>query len=230
MSESSAILALDSAGAACSAALRSGGLLRARRLALMDRGHSERLVPMVAEVMAEAKIGFAALDAVAVTQGPGGFTGVRIGLATARGLALAAGKPLLGVSNFAAVAAAVPEAERRGRRLAVLLDAKRAEVYFQLFDQGLSPLGRPGCARPDALGPLFGPDPLVLAGDALDQCLPALRADGREDLLVSSAPGHTDAAQVAALAAGLTMPGPEAPGPQPIYLRAPDTTLPGKRT
>lgn len=229
MSAPPAILALDSAGAACSAALWYGGAVKAHRLALMDRGQSERLVPMVAEVMAEAKMSFDALDAIAVTLGPGGFTGVRIGLATARGLALAAGKPILGVSNFEALAAAVPEPERRGRRLAVLLDAKRAEVFVQLFDQDLSPLRRPESITPDTLDGFLGSGPLVLAGAGLDQCLPTLRASGRRDLLVSTAPVHADAVQVAGLAVAMTIPGPDAPSPQPIYLRAPDTTLPRNR-
>ena len=103
------LLALDTAGTACSAAVWCAGKVRARRFEVMARGQSERLVPMIEAVMSEAGIAYGALDAVAVTLGPGGFTGVRIGLATARALALAWARPIIGVSNFEALAAAVPE-------------------------------------------------------------------------------------------------------------------------
>src|SRR5450432_1394851 len=110
------ILALDTSGAACSVALRDGaGRLLAHRFEALARGHAERLMPMLREVMAEADVDFAALALIAVTTGPGSFTGIRVGLAAARGLALASGLPILGITAFEALAGAVPAAERQGR-------------------------------------------------------------------------------------------------------------------
>ncbi len=102
------ILALDSATGACSVALWHDGAILARRFAVMDRGQSEVLIPMVREVLAEAGADFPSIDVFGVTVGPGAFTGLRIGLAAARGMALASGRPLVGVSTFEAVAHGVP--------------------------------------------------------------------------------------------------------------------------
>ena len=162
------ILAFDAAGSACSAALWAGGAIKARRFETMRRGHAERLVPMIEEVMAESGCDYGALDAIAVTCGPGGFTGVRIGLATARGLALARGLPLHGIDNFEAVAAGVPATLRQGRDIAVLLDAKREEFFLKLFSAALEPLSAAACISPAALVRALPAGPLLLAGDAVD--------------------------------------------------------------
>ena len=222
------VLAFDAAGAACSAAARRDGAVVARRFAAMARGQSEVLVPMIREVMEDAGLAFEALEALAVTVGPGGFTGVRIGLATARALALAADRPLIGISNFEAAAAAVPRTEREGRSLVVALDAKRPELYLQCFDAGLAPLSQPALvALADIPGRL--PDgPLVLAGDAAETASGVLAADRRtrDRLTRSSAPGHADAARVADLAAARGRPRPGQAPPAPLYLRAPDVSPP----
>src|SRR5262245_36705535 len=106
------ILALDCSGAACSAALWRQGVLAAHRYRAMTRGHAEALMPMLAETVAQAGETFHSLTAMAVTVGPGAFTGIRVGLAAARGIGLAAAIPVVGVTTFAAVAEAIPEAER----------------------------------------------------------------------------------------------------------------------
>ncbi len=113
------ILALDTATSACSAALWHDGRVCARRLVRMERGQSEALMPMVLDVLAEAGCGFSQLDLLAVTVGPGAFTGLRIGLAAARGMALASGIPCLGVTTLEAVAHGVPEGERAADPLLV---------------------------------------------------------------------------------------------------------------
>ncbi len=217
------ILAFDSAGAACSAAVWREGQILAHSLVAMERGQAEQLVPMIEAVMAEAGLDYATLDTIAVTRGPGGFTGVRIGLATARGLALATGKPLIGVTNFEAVAAAVPEEERRGSPLVVLLNAKRKDLYVQVF--GPVGAGAPASCLPAELAANLPGEALLLAGDGVAQAEASLKEAGCS-FRVSAAPGLVDAKNVAAVAAGRALPEPAAVGPEPLYLRQADVTLP----
>lgn len=198
----------------------------------MGRGQSERLVPMIQEVMAAAGCGFDDLDAIAATCGPGGFTGVRIGLAAARGLALALELPIIGLSNFEVLAAAAPVLAP-DRHLLTTIDAKRAELYVQVFAPSPGggiprPLG-PGCAtRPEALAAQVPPGPLVLIGDAAAVAGDALRAAGRS-IEVSSSEDLCLAAVAAQMAAARPLPGPGALPPRPIYLRGADVTLPDGR-
>jgi tRNA threonylcarbamoyladenosine biosynthesis protein TsaB len=217
------VLAFDSAGHACSAAVLRDGAIRAHRLVPMERGHAEALMPMIDAVLSEAAMAVEALDLIAVTTGPGAFTGLRIGLAAARGLALASGVPVLGITNFAAVAAAVPLDRQNGRRLVVALDSKRRELYLQAFAEGV-PSGESALVAPEAVAAWLPPGRLLIAGDAADR-LTALLGEGREAIRAEG-PGHTDAAAVARLAAAAWRPGLRPEAPRPLYLRAPDTTLP----
>ncbi|MBX9634639.1 MAG: tRNA (adenosine(37)-N6)-threonylcarbamoyltransferase complex dimerization subunit type 1 TsaB [Magnetospirillum sp.] len=213
------VLALDSATSACSAALWQDGVVVAQRFAEMARGQSEVLVPMVAEVMAEAGLGFADLDLLAVTVGPGAFTGIRIGLATARALALAAAKPLAGIATPEAVAAAIPHAERAGRSVLVVLDSRREEVWVQAFTADLVAVAEPAALLPlDAARVLAGP--VVVAGDAAHLVVPLMA-----DAVMASSAGAPHAAQVAALAARRWAEG-SALAPEPLYLRPADVTMP----
>lgn len=218
------ILAIDSATHACSAAVVEDGRPRARGLVISGRGQAEILMPMVVEAMAEAGRAFSDLDLVAVTRGPGGFTGIRIGMAAARGIALAAGCPCVGVDTLDAVAEGVPPGEREGRNLLVVLDAKRADVYARVYGPGLEPLGPPTAVLPAALpGLLPSSLPTVVVGDAAETALAALRAGGRE-AIASAAPGHPDAEIVAVLARRSWVPGETREPPRPLYLRPPDAT------
>jgi len=214
------ILAFDTAAAACSAALWRDGKVRAHRFEAMERGQSERLLPMLDEVLAEAGETYAGLDLLAVTVGPGAFTGLRIGLAAARGLALAANLPCLGVTTLEAVAHAVPEAARSGDGLLVALETKREDIYTQTFANDLRPLDEARAADPGALELPAGLVRPVAAGDAAAR-LPAKLAE-------STAPGDglPDATVIADLAARRWRPGQETPPPQPLYLRPPMATLP----
>jgi tRNA threonylcarbamoyladenosine biosynthesis protein TsaB len=217
------VLGLDSAGGSCSAAVLGEGRVLARRFAAMERGQAEALMPMVAAVLAEARRPIASLDLIAVTIGPGAFTGLRIGLAAARGLALASALPVLGVSSFAAVAARVPDVVRRARPLVVALESKRAELYLQLFGPDAALWDDGVLIAPILAAARLPSGSLSLAGDAAIRLAAAL--PGR-DLVLAEGPGFADAADVARLAARAWQAGSKPPLPRPLYLRAPDTTQP----
>lgn len=220
------LLAIDAAGQSCSAAVWREGRLRASCGERLERGQSERLLPLVESVMAAAGQDFADLDAIAVTLGPGGFTGVRIGLAAAEGLALAWNLPILGLSSFAVAAGGIAAAERAGTNLLLLLDAKRTEVYAAAEDAAGTPLLAPVLVAPEILAERLASELAegrwLLAGSAVGQAWPALAGAGR--LALASPPTQPEAAVLARLAAALPLPDPRH-RPQPLYLREPDTTV-----
>src|ERR1700733_8151321 len=123
------ILAVDTALGACSAALLEGETVLAHRFVAMERGHAEALAPMVEEIMAGH--GFASLDRLAVTTGPGTFTGHRVGLAFMRGLKVALHLPLAGVTTLSAMAEQA-KAQCGTTRAIALHDARRDEVYIEI--------------------------------------------------------------------------------------------------
>jgi tRNA threonylcarbamoyladenosine biosynthesis protein TsaB len=217
------VLAFDCGGAACTAAVLRDDVVAARRLAPMERGHAEALMPMIDAVLEEAGTAVEALDLIAVTTGPGAFTGLRIGLAAARGLALASGVPALGITRFAAAAAAVPRERQAGKRLVIALDSKRRELYLQVFAEGGAE-GDGALVPPEAVAGWLPPGRLLLAGDAAPALARLIAA--REGVEEAPGPGLVDAVDVARLAAAAWRPGLSPPPPRPLYLRAPDTTLP----
>jgi len=146
------VLVFDTCFDACSAAAVRSGAVAAARFEPMAQGHAERLVPMIAEVMAEAGLAFAALDRIGVTTGPGSFAGTRIGVAAARAFALTHRVPLVGLSPLAVMAAqAGGQAEAAGaagRPVLVAVDVRRGEAYCQLFEPG----GRIALDAPQLMG------------------------------------------------------------------------------
>jgi len=210
------ILAVDTALGACSVAILMDGAVLAHRFQEMTRGHAEALAPMVDEIMRQAGIGFDALDRLAVTTGPGTFTGQRVGLAFMRGLRVGLKKPLIGVTTLEAMAAATQK-----NRAAAIHDARRDEAYLLLWENGRVILEPAVMSFADAVAQIgaFGPCALCgtgaeKAGDALGEDFPM--TDIRQP----------DALWVARLAAGRPIP---AVPPAPLYLRAPDAKLPGVR-
>jgi tRNA threonylcarbamoyladenosine biosynthesis protein TsaB len=215
------ILAVDTALGACSAAILEEDRVLARRFVAMERGHAEALAPMVEEVMYEARLAFPALDRLAVTVGPGTFTGQRVGLAFMRGLRVALGKPLVGVTSLAAMAEQA-RAEMVASCAAAIHDARRGEVYLEVLDPPLSARLLTFTQACAALSGLRGK--IVLAGTAAGRAAEALQSSGLETQV--SGIVVPDAVWVARLAARME---PGQSSPRPLYLRAPDAKLPVKR-
>lgn len=215
------LLAVDTALGGCSAALLENDAVRAHVFEAMDRGHAERLAPMVQELMTSAGVRFDALTRLAVTTGPGTFTGQRVGLAFMRGLRLALDIPLTGVTTLGAIAAAAM-AETGKNKAAAIHDARRDEAYL-LLQQG---------------GQIVLPPIVLPFSDAVE----SIRAFG------SCALGGTGAtAAAASLGNGFSLSGIRQPDalwvarlaqrmpvstdvPGPLYLRAPDAKLPGGKS
>ena len=212
------ILALDTCLDACSVAICQDGSPLAARTEVMARGHQERLAPMAAEVMAEAGQAFDALELIAATVGPGSFTGLRVGLAFAKGLALALGIPCVGVGALEALAMSEEEAGF----VAAAVDAKRGQIWLQAFIDG-----KPAMA-PDALSPetaaarlaeLWPGGPATLVGSAAPQ-LAGVIASSRVSARLAP-----DPVAISRIALRLR---PPYPPPRPFYLRAPDARLPSR--
>src|SRR5262249_35393877 len=131
------VLAIDTALDACAAAVLDTERpdLLASETQAMTRGHAEALMPLLARVMDAARLEFGEIDRIAVTIGPGSFTGVRVGIAAARGLALAAGKPAIGLTTLAAFTAPHVAGGFSGTVVPVI-DARHGQVYMQVFGPG----------------------------------------------------------------------------------------------
>ena len=220
------ILALDAAGLACSVAVSLGEQVVVEERIDTMHGQAEALLPLVDKAMREAGQMAASLDLVVATIGPGSFTGIRAGLAAARGIVLATGARLLGVTSLDAVAV---EAVRRDcletRVLLVALESRREDLYVQFFDPHGGALCEPAAIIPfllrEAVTATIGANPLLIAGDAAQRAAAALAQRPDTTLLKGSAPGA-----VGTLRAGLRLLrlGNAAYVPRPLYLRPPDIT------
>ena len=216
------VLGLDSAGSQCAVAVLDGERVASVRAEAMLHGQAERLVPLIAETLAAAAVTPAALDLIAVTTGPGSFTGIRIGLAAARGLALATGRPAIGIGVLDAYAAAVPPPARQARTLIVAVESKRDEFYLQAFTAAGTALAPPAQVHPRDLAAWLPAGPLLLAGDAAARLQAQLAG---HDFVMAPGAQSVDAVWVARLGRAQANGGAVEP-PRPFYLRAPDTTKP----
>jgi tRNA threonylcarbamoyl adenosine modification protein YeaZ len=183
----------------------------------MTRGHAEAVMPLIARVMHDAQIDFSDLHRIAVTVGPGSFTGLRVGISAARGIALAASKPAVGLSTLAGFAA--PHiAENDKSSVVAVVDARHEHVYMQIFGGGGRTIVPPRIAplREALRAAMTGPVRIV--GTAANLLAAAWPPSQPPPVLVEQA-GAPDIGWVARLgAAAAESHGP----PKPLYLRAPD--------
>jgi tRNA threonylcarbamoyladenosine biosynthesis protein TsaB len=213
------ILAIDTALDACAAAVldTDTSQLVAQESQAMKRGHAEALMPLIARVMKESGIAFSSLDRIAVTTGPGSFTGLRVGLSAARGIALAAGKPVVGLTTLTAYAAPVV-GRNSAQPVISAIDARHDHVYFQVVSGDGGPLVRPRVAPiEEALDAArFGAPHIV--GNAARILADRWPKEAAPPFEVEQQPAP-DIAWVAWLGAAVS---PDAAPARPYYLRPPD--------
>lgn len=200
------------------------GVVMARRILLTERGHASALPPMAEAVLAEAGLRATDLDAIACVVGPGGFTGLRAALALAEGLALGAGRPLVGVTTGEALAAAVPDHLRRDRAVWTVVDNRRGMIVLERFAPGTAvPEEDPVVLAEAALPPMRGA--VTVAGDAATVVAARLAARGVDVALSGSRmPDAAAAGRVAGLRLAGAIP-PRAGGP--LYAEPPALRTPG---
>ncbi len=213
------VLAIDTALAACSAAVldtEHGGIVASESLP-MARGHAEALMPLVKRVMERAGIAFSDIDRIAVTTGPGSFTGLRVGIAAARGIALAADKPAVGLSTLAAYAAPHMAADDSFPVVAAI-DARHGHVYLQVFSAGGRSFTTPRLASLREAVQAASAAPACIVGSAAQAVADGLPQADSPPVAVD-ARDAPDIAWVARM--GAVVPESRSP-PAPQYLRAPD--------
>jgi tRNA threonylcarbamoyladenosine biosynthesis protein TsaB len=207
------VLALDTCLAACASAVSRDDVPIGWATEPMTRGHQERLAPMVADLMAAHGLSFGAIDRIAVTVGPGSFTGLRVGLAFAKGLALALDRPCVGVGTLEALAASL----EAGGPAAIVVDAGRGQVYLQLFENGLAISGPdvlPSDLAVSRVAEIFPSGELVLGGPGAHLISGALR---RATIAEIATPDPRAIARLGARAPLVS--------PRPLYLRPPDAKV-----
>ena len=192
------VLAFDTSAAHCAAALLLPGGRVLTRLEPMEKGQAERLMPLLEDLLREAGLGWSDLTRLAVGTGPGNFTGVRISVAAARGLALGLGIPAIGITRLEALAYGLP------RPITVVEDARRGEVYVQAFGAETS-------------------EALLLDGSDLSHVLETSQLTGSAAGPTALPPPMPLAEAMARLAADRALPQPR---PAPFYLRGADAAPP----
>jgi tRNA threonylcarbamoyladenosine biosynthesis protein TsaB len=217
------ILAIDTALDACAAAVldTDAAKIIAQESLPMKRGHAEALMPLIARVMKASGVAFMSLDRIAVTTGPGGFTGLRVGLSAARGIALAAAKPVVGLTTLTAYAAPFV-GENSAHPIISAIDARHDHVYFQVVSGDGGSLVKPKVAPiSEALeASRFGAPHLV--GNAAKILADRWPSDAPPPAKVDMQPAP-DIHWVAWVGAAVS---PETAPAKPYYLRAPDAKPP----
>ena len=206
------ILAIDSTHGTCSAAFFNGEKVVSEIVEEMERGQAERLIPMIQKVLATADVGFENIDSVAVTTGPGSFTGVRVGLAAANGIALSANLPMIGVSVLDVLAWKTHRQFPEIKKLCLVLETKRDDYYVQYFEDGKS------LTSPEVLPAkvIAEKKDFIFVGNAVGRLAEEI---GSVSVLDVDMPSARD---VALFSVGLKA---QKKYPEPLYLREAEVTL-----
>jgi tRNA threonylcarbamoyladenosine biosynthesis protein TsaB len=216
------VLAFDTCFNACSAAIGTceDGVIHiiAARFEPMATGQAECLLPMISECLAEAKLSMADIGKIAVTTGPGTFTGTRIGISAAKGLALANRTPVAGLSSLHLMARQVALAAPQPHDIGIVIDVRRDEVYMQRFDStGLVPKTAPALMSVAQASDLTHSSTIFLAGNGAALVAPHDRAQ------IFSCKGAAEHLPDARYAVDILSTGNLTGIPvSPLYLRAPD--------
>lgn len=220
------ILAMDTSADVCAVAMvRDGKYLDVQKRD-MTRGHAEALVPMVQSVAESSGVSLSDIDLVGVARGPGSFTGLRTGIAAARGFALAADVPAIGISSLHAVARGAARFAIPDSNIVCVLDTRREDYFVQVFDAHGVPTGEPAVQGADDIAEFLRDENTVLAGNAVPRLLSAL-PDKFGAMRRTDGDGCPDPADIAALAKTLLdKEGLASDTLSPLYLRAPEAKLP----
>lgn len=213
------ILAIDTALDYCAAAVLDAGMqtMLAQETLEMKRGHAEALMPLIARVVKASGLRYLDLDRVAVTTGPGSFTGLRVGISAARGIGLAANKPVVGVTTLSAYVAPLV-AEQHDKPIIAAIDARHDNVYFQAVAGNGSVLMRPAIMSIEDTFAAARFGALRMVGNAARILADRWPSNVPAPVLVDPMPGP-DIAWVAWLGAATD---PDAAPAKPFYLRPPD--------
>jgi len=204
------VLALDTAGVDCAAAVYDSGTgsVLGEVTETIGRGHAELLMAIIDRALAKAGVALQSIDRIAVSIGPGSFTGIRVGVAAARGFALSLGIPAVGVTTLEVMAAAHLEINS-GAPVLAAMDAKRGEVYLQSFDGHGNAVGEPAAALLEDARAIAA----VFQGDIVGSGAPLLKGEP-----LAEANDRFPIATIARLGARALV----AEKPKPLYLRGPD--------
>ncbi len=214
------LLAVETSSGCCSVCSLSTGDAAPRAVLASDdmmRGHAEAVIPMIKSVMSEAGLAFSDIDRLAVSTGPGTFTGVRVGLSVVRAIALAISAPVVGIASLEIVAARAKRAEPLlALPIRVAMPAGRGHLYVQDFDADASPTTDVMAVACDAAGKAAPQLPVIIAGAGSDILISAMADPAHH---IRSKVQWPDAETLAAMAATRT---PASKMPVPNYVRPPD--------
>ena len=214
------VLAFDTTASACSIAVVDNNVALANKIEFLERGHAEILLPLIESVLIEVELEYEDLDLIAVTIGPGSFTGIRVGLATARSLALATDRPLVGLSNFDALANNIPKTKSAHKNVVVILESKRTDFYVSMYDSSLTCIFKPQALNGDDLFPALPGGPLIVIGDGVERARGFINSRSEETIFAEES-RFVNATVLAKLAIKKFKNNGDTEKPVPLYLMPP---------